>query len=161
MTFTISAIAKSLADYLAPSFPGVTFYEGPNQQGSSLPCLFLQQRYSYIELRQAGRYLRRIGLDLTYLEDYNLPNMQQLYQQAAEALDLVMEIFPYSEGEQNETTLLRTYNREWRIDLDALHYKFELQVWVYLPEEYNPMETMDYHQEVRDETVQPGGNFKG
>lgn len=116
MNFTISTIAKSLADYLTPLFPGVTFYEDPNQQDSKPPMMFLQQRYAHIEPRRNnGYYLRRIGLDLTYLLDYNLPNMQQLYQQAAERLDLLMETFPYSDG--TDTTLLRTYDREWRIDL--------------------------------------------
>lgn len=148
MNFTISTIAQSLAAYLAPSFPGVTFYEGPNQQGTQTPCMFLQQRYSYTKLKYGGRWLRQIGLDLTYLVDYNLPNMQQLYQTAAEALDLVMETFPYTDGTTEGTTLLRTYDREWRIDLDAMHYKFELQVWVELPENSTPMETMDYVPEV-------------
>ena len=46
MNLTVSTISKSLADYLAPSFPGVTFYEDPNQQGTTPPCLCLQQRYS-------------------------------------------------------------------------------------------------------------------
>lgn len=155
MNFTIFTVAKSLASYLAPHFPGVAFYEDPNQQGTNIPCMFLQQRYAYIENRLSGRFLRRIGLDLTYLVDYNLSNMQQLYQQAAERLDILMETFPYSDDISEEVTLLRTYNREWRIDLDAMHYKFELQVWVSLPEAFNPIETMDYHQEVRDETVQP------
>ena len=150
MNFTISTIASSLAAYLAPTMPGVTMHEDPNQQGTHPPCMFLQQRYSYTKLRQNGRWLRQIGLDLTYLEDYNLPNMQQLYQAAAEALDLVMETFPYSDGTTEGTTLLRTYNREWRIDLDALHYKFELQVWVTLPETATPMQTMDYNAEVQD-----------
>lgn len=149
MNFTISTIAKSLADYLAPSFPGVTFYEDPNQQGSKAPMLFLQQRYSYVEPRRNnGYYLRRIGLDLTYLVDYNLPDLQQKYQQAAEQLDLLMETFPYTDG--TETGLLRTYDREWRIDLDALHYKFELQVWVTIPEDNVKMETMDYDERLKD-----------
>lgn len=148
MNFTISTIARSLAAYLAPSFPDVTFYEDPNQQGTTAPCMFLQQRYSYTKLRQGGRWLRQIGLDLTYLVDYNLPNMQQLYQTAAESLDLVMETFPYTDGTTEGTTFLRTYDREWRIDLDAMHYKFELQVWVELPGDFNPMETMDYVPEV-------------
>lgn len=150
MNFTISTLAQSLAAYLAPSFPGVTFFENPNQQGSTTPCMFLQQRYSYIKLKVGSRWLRQIGLDLTYLEDYNLPNMQQLYQQAAEALDLVMETFPYLDGSGDETQLLRTYNREWRIDLDAMHYKFELQVWVELPENGTPMESMDYNETVKE-----------
>lgn len=149
MNFTISTIAKSLADYLAPSFPGVTFYEDPNQQGSKAPMLFLQQRYAYVEPRRNnGYYLRRIGLDLTYLVDYNLPDLQQQYQQAAEQLDLLMETFPYSDGTDN--ALLRTYDREWRIDLDALHYKFELQVWVTIPEETVKMQTMDYDEDLKD-----------
>lgn len=147
MNFTISTIAKSLADYLTPSFPGVTFYEDPNQQDSKPPMMFLQQRYAHIEPRRNnGYYLRRIGLDLTYLLDYNLPNMQQLYQQAAERLDLLMETFPYSDG--TDTTLLRTYDREWRIDLDVLHYKFELQVFVEIQETAVKMQTMDYNEEV-------------
>ena len=162
MNFTISTIAKSLADYLAPSFPGVTFYEDPNQQGSHSPMLFLQQRYSHIT-RETGSnwYLRRIGLDLTYLVDYNLPNMQQLYQSAAEALDLTMETFPYSDGDAEKTILLRTYDREWRIDLDALHYQFELRERVKTPEELIPMRTMDYHEEVFDgnETIYPNGDY--
>ena len=99
-----------------------------------------------MDKRQAGRWLRTIGLDITYLEDYNLPNLQQLYQRVAEVLDLVMETFPYSDG--TDATLLRTYDREWNIDLDALHYKFELRVWVKLPEDFNPMRTMDYKEEV-------------
>lgn len=150
MNFTISTIAQSLAPYLAPFFPGVTLYENPNQQGTQTPCMFLQQRYSYIKVKTSGRFLRQIGLDLTYLVDYNLPNMQQLYQAAAEALDEVMETFPYTDGTTEGTALLRTYNREWRIDLDAMHYKFELQVWVESPQTGTPMESMSYQEDVTD-----------
>ena len=138
MNFTIHTIAKSLANYLASSFPGVTFYEDPNQQGSKAPMMFLQQRYAYVEPRRNnGYYLRRIGLDLTYLVDYNLPDLQQQYQQAAEQLDLLMETFPYTDG--TETGLLRTYDREWNIDLDELHYRFEIRERVKLPGVFNPM----------------------
>lgn len=151
MNFTISTIAKSLADYLAPSFPGVSFFEDPNQQGSTTPCMFLQQRYAYVEPRRNnGYFLRRIGLDLTYLVDYNLPNMQQLYQAAAEQLDLLMEAVPYTDG--TGSTLLRAYDREWRVDLDAMHYQFELQVWVTIPEDSVKMETMDYDERLKDES---------
>lgn len=148
MNFTVSTIAKSLADYLAPVLPGVTFYEDPNQQDSRPPMLFLQSRGSNLT-REAGPYwIRRIRLDLTYLADYNLPNLQQLYQGAAEALDLVMETFPYSDGEG--TARVRTYDREWSVDLDAMHYRFELRERVTLPEAFHPMQTMDYHEEVSD-----------
>ena len=148
MNFTMSTIAQSLASFLAPTFPSVTFYEDPNQQGTNTPCMFLQQRYSNIKLQPSGRWLRTIGLDLTYLEDFNLPNMQQLYQTAAEQLDMVMETFPYTDGTDTQT--LRAYDREWRIDLDALHYQFEIRVLVSLPQDITPMQTMDYKEAVTD-----------
>lgn len=146
MNFTVSTIAASLAAYLSPLFPGVTFYENPNQQGTNPPCMFLQQRYSYMKRRTSGQWLRTIGLDLTYLEAYNLPNMQQLYQAAAETLEMVMDAFPYSDG--TSTTTVLTYDRDSRIDLDAMHYKFELRVIVELPETETPMQTMTYNEEV-------------
>ena len=49
------SIARSLANYLSPVLPGVTFYEDPNQQDSQMPAAFLQQRYSYLERRTGGR----------------------------------------------------------------------------------------------------------
>lgn len=150
MTFTVSNIASSLAGYLAPEFPGVHFYEDPNQQGTKPPCFFLQQRYSHIKPKVGGRFFQKIGLDLTYLVNYNRPDLQRQYQRAAEILDRAMEVFPYREGE--EETLLRAYDREWRIDLDAMHYKFELRVWEGPPREENSMGTLEHHEEVTDGT---------
>lgn len=146
MNFTTATVASSLASYLAAFLPGVVFYPGPNQQGTQTPCMFLQQRYSYITLQPGGRWIRKIGLDLTYLVDYNLPNLQELYLAAAEALDLAMETFPYTDG--GERALLRTHDRQWTIDLDALHCKFELRIRVSQPERENPMESISYHPEV-------------
>lgn len=141
MRFSLSHTAQSLADYLAPHFPNVTFYEDPNQQGSRPPMMFLQQRYARIEKKPSGRYLRTVGLDLTYLEEYSRPDMQRVYQQAAEVLDEVLETFPYSDGE--DTGLVRAYGREWRIDLDAMHYKFELRVFVSPADAGTPMEKIE------------------
>ena len=149
MNFTLNTIAQSLSDYLGPVFPGVTFYEDPNQQGSDAPCMFLQQRYSNLRQVYDNRWMRTIGLDLTYLEDYNRPDLQRRYQQAAEWLDLVMELFPYTD-EMSGTTLLRTYERDWRIDLDARHYKFERRVFVELPVEAVKMREMEYNQTIKE-----------
>lgn len=147
MNFTISTVAKSLADYLAPAFPGVAFYQDPNQQGTAAPCFFLQQTEETLTKETGGYYLRTIGLDLTYLERYNLPNLQQLYQAAAETLDLMLDTFPYTDGE--ETALVRAYDRNWRIDLDAMHYEFEIRERVRIPEDWPKMQTIqDLNEEV-------------
>lgn len=147
MNLTVSTLARSLADYLAPVLHGVTMYEDPNQQGSQPPCMFLQTRYNRLKLEMGGYWLRTLGLDLTYLLDYNLPDLQRQYQAAAEALDLVMETFPYSDGSGKGQALLRTYDREWTVDLDAMHYKFELRERVTLPKPDVPkMQELELHE---------------
>lgn len=153
MNLTVSTISKSLADYLAdylaPILPGVAMYEDPNQQGSQPPCMFLQTRYNRLSKEAGGYWLRTLGIDLVYLLDYNLPNLQQLYQQAGEALDLALETFPYSDGGAGaEPVLLRTYDREWNIDLNELHYKFELRERVNIPEQFVKMQTMDLDEDI-------------
>lgn len=158
MNFTVTTVAQSLADYLAPVLPGVTMFEDPNQQGSTMPAMFLQQRYSYIQKQTDGYYIRRIGLDLTYLEDYNLPDLHQRYLAAAEFLDLVMDTFLYSDGSTLEATRVRAYDREWTADLDALHYKFELRERVTAREAAELMQKMDLTITVKEDTkdVQEG-----
>lgn len=153
MNLTVSTISKSLADYLAAlpdtPFAGVAMYEDPNQQGSQPPCMFLQTRYNRLSKEAGGYWLRTLGIDLVYLLDYNLPNLQQLYQQAGEALDLALETFPYSDGEAGaEPVLLRTYDREWNVDLNELHYKFELRERVNIPEQFVKMQTMDLDEDI-------------
>lgn len=148
MNLSLPAIGRSLAAYLAPLFPDTVFYEDAVRQVQR-PCLFLHQRYGAIRPAGGGRFLRQIGWELTYLADDTLPGRQLRYQQAAETLDIVMETFPYTDGESG-TELIRTYDREWRIDLDAMHYKFELQVWVDVPTDGTPMQTMDYSEDVSD-----------
>ena len=122
MNLTVSTISKSLADYLAPILPGVAMYEDPNQQGSQPPCMFLQVRYGRLTKEMSGFWVRRLGLDLVYLLDYNLPGA--------------------------EPVLLRTYDREWNIDLNELHYKFELRERVNTPEQFAKMQTMDLDEDI-------------
>lgn len=141
MTFSINNVASSLSQYLGPLFPGVTFYQDPVQQSLKTPCAFLQQRSSTIKRRIGSRQYLEIQLDLTYLVDYNLPNMQQLYQQAAAILDENLNSFPYVGDGTGEAVFL-TYDRQWRIDLDALHYNFALHVWEDLAVDNNPMQTL-------------------
>lgn len=150
MNLTVSTLARSLADYLAPVLPGAAMYEDPNQQGSQPPCWFLQTRYNRLKLEMGGYWLRTLGLDLTYLLDYNLPDLQRQYQAAAEVLDLVMETFPYSDGSSEGQVLLRTYDRGWTVDLDAMHYKFELRERVNIPEQFVKMQTMDLDEDIHN-----------
>lgn len=129
MTFTMPALSRSLADYLAPSLPNVSFYADPNQQGTASRALFLRQTNARITSQVGGRFLRRLGLDLVYLEQLNSVDAETRLQAAADVLDQRMETFPYSSGEE-KAVLLRTYERHWEIMDSTLHYKFDLQLWL-------------------------------
>lgn len=153
MTFTIKTIADSIAGHFSTLLSGVTWYEDPNQQGTVCPCAFLQLMSSDVKLRRAGRLLRTLRFDLTYLEDYNLPDLQRRYQEAQEILDLNFETFAYTDGSVDSngvpvSMILRTYNRQASIDLDALHYKFDLQIWLEPEEDKNFMQSLSLILEV-------------
>ena len=149
MNYTVETVAESLSNYLKLFLPKFYFYQDPNQQRTKIPCMFLQQRYSNIKLETGGYYLRTIGLDLTCLEEYNLPDLQRRYQKTAEILDLHMETFPYTDGIQTEPVQMRTYDREWDIDLNELHYRFEIRERVRIPKETIKMQTIEkYNEEV-------------
>lgn len=148
MKFQLEDLIASLAAYLSPYFPDVAFYQDPNQQGTKTPCFFLQQRYANIQKQIGPFWLLRIGLDLTYLENYNLPDLQQRYSKAAGILDPILETFPYWEGGEGKPVRLRTYDRKWDINLDALHYAFEIKERVALPEIVPKMEEIEEYHEV-------------
>ena len=149
MTFTMQDLTRSLAGYLAPDLPRMTFYDNPNQQGTKPPAMFLQRTRAKIALKMGGRFLRQLGLDLICLVDYNQVNMDDQYTRIAETLDELMETFPYSSGEDGKRIFLRTYERNWNIQDDALHYKFDLKLWVTRSEDAVLMRSIQaYHEEV-------------
>ena len=98
MIFTMPALARSLADYLAPSLPDVSFYADPSQQGTASRALFLRQTNARLTKQMGGRFLRRLGLDLVYLEDFNTVDGDSRLQAAADVLDQRLDTFPYSSG---------------------------------------------------------------
>lgn len=145
MTFTVSTLAKSLAEHLSHYLPA-TFYEDPIQQGIDLPAIWLQVRTNEISLRTNGRYLRTLNVTLTYLEQFEQTDLQRKYQEALEILDECMETFQYSDG--TDSCLLRTYNRNGTVNEESANYNFELRVWVYPKNNGIPMQTMTYSEEI-------------
>ena len=130
MRFTMQTLTRSLADYLAPFLPGMTFYDNPNQQGTRMPALFLQRTKAKIAAKTGGRFLRELGLELVCLIDFNQVDMERQYTGVADVLDERLDTFPYRAWVDSGPVLLRTYGRDWYIRDDALHYKFDLKLWV-------------------------------
>lgn len=149
MIFTMPSLSRSLADYLAPELPGVTFYDNPNQQGTKPPAMFLRRTNARIAKKMGERFLRTLGLDLVCLVDFNRVDMDDQYSYTADILDQVLETFPYSSGESRQTALLRTCERKWDVIDSVLHYKFDLKIWVSKAEDAVLMQSIEsYHEEV-------------
>ena len=128
MIFTMPALARSLADYLAPQLPGASFYADPNQQGTKSPALFLRQTFAKISSQPGGLFLRKLGLDLVYLDRFYTVREETRLQAAADVMDQMLEVFPYSAEKGGPVDFIRTYDRHWEITDSTLHYKFELRL---------------------------------
>lgn len=135
MRFTFPALARSLADCLAPDLPGVRFFADPAQQGAKPPMLFLRQTNARITKQMGDRFLRKLGLDLVYLERFNTVDGDSRLQAAADVMDQRLETFPYRSGPEEKAVLLRTHERQWEIADSALHYKFALKLFLTLSED--------------------------
>ncbi len=150
MTFTMPALARSLADYLAPELPGTTFYASPNQQGTRSPALFLRQTTARLSPQSSGVFLRRLGLDLVYQEQFHTVQEDSRLQAAADVMDQLLETFPYSTECGGPPAVLRTYDRHWEITGNALHYKFQLRLRLTRAEDAALMQSIqELNMEVR------------
>lgn len=128
MKMTLSALARALADHLAPALPEVQFLQDPSQQGTKPPAMFLQCRKAGLSAQTGGRCLRRLDMELVYLEDYNRVDMERCYLAAADVLDETLETFPFRDVLETAPVRLRTYQRSWDITGDVLRYQFQLQL---------------------------------
>ena len=150
MIFTMPALSRSLADYLAPELPSASFYADPNQQGTRSPALFLRQTFAKLSPQPGGRLLRRLGLDLVYLDRFYTVREESRLQAAADVMDQTLETFPYSAEKGGETAFLRTYDRRWDIADSTLHYKFELRLRLTRAEDAALMRSIQaLHMEVK------------
>lgn len=137
--FMLALVNGAISDAVKAALPDVTVYDNPSQQGAKLPAVFIRHRGEQkVEDQIGGCWLRKLRYDLCYLERRNLPDLGDRYRRAAEALDLALETIPYPDGKP-----LRAERRNWFVELDGLHYRFDLTVRVRLPHTPIYMENMD------------------
>ena len=133
---SLPTITAALSDFLKNNFPDSTVYNNPNQQNTTLPAWFINfMPSSGIGKQVDNRYLRTLYVDLVYLLDYNLTDLYDQYTGAAEILDENLELFTYVNND--DSYLIRTYERKWNMGLADLHYKFKLDIRVSLSEPDN------------------------
>lgn len=156
----LTMLVQGLTDKLAGLFPGVRIFENPSQQvmnsilddpnGKRLPCFFILARPSSSIKRGINRWFWQPLYELVYLGELYSPTQQQDYLVAAQILDENLETFTAGAG----GPLVRTYNRKWTIELQALHYLLDIKQFVRLPAPQVPfMQTYELNQTVKGDDV--------
>lgn len=150
---TMSGLTSSLADMLAAAFPDAAIYANPNQQGTEVPCWFINYVPSNKLVRDVGRhFFREIMVDLVYELEYNRVDLFDRYLEAAEIVDDALVRLPYKFGDGSELPL-QIKEREWKVSNDALHYQFKIKARV-IKERVDPVKMQEI--ESLTETMKEG-----
>lgn len=140
MIFALTQLLDSIGGALKESYPDISVYSNPNQQGTDIPCFFIFFMPTETENRMGRRYMRNIGIDVVYLVEKNDPDAHDQLVAVADQLDFSLEFISYGNGK------LRTFDREWKIDDGELHYQFTIKATVSYPDDTPSIESMESYK---------------
>lgn len=142
MTFTLEEIINSLAGVIKEQYPAYPVYASPNQQGTNYPCFFIFSMPSSSETHVGNRQMRDLGIDIVFVQQRNITDRNTQIYEVAEYLDEKLELFPYCSAE-GDTAMLRTFERQWQLEDDELHYQFHIRQRISFPVNENQMWRME------------------
>ncbi|MFR3729171.1 DUF6838 family protein [Lacrimispora sp.] len=140
MIFALTQLLDSIGGALKESYPDISVYSNPNQQGTDIPCFFIFFMPTETENRMGRRYMRNIGIDVVYLVEKNDPDAHDQLVAVADQLDFALEFISYGNGK------LRTFDREWKIDDGELHYQFTIKATVSYLDDTPSIESMESYK---------------
>lgn len=136
MNFTLENLLQSIGNKLKEIYPDTPVYTNPNQQGTKTPCFFIFFMPMEMEPRVGRRMLRKIGIDVVYITERNIPDAYDIMNLVGDMLDFELEFIPYADpyADGEEIYKLRTFDREWKMDDGELHYQFYVKPVVSTPD---------------------------
>lgn len=140
MIFTLERLLDSICGVLKENYPDIPTYSNPSKQGTSVPCFFVFFMPTDTENRIGRRFMRNIGIDIVYLVENSDPDIYDQMIYVADRLDFILEFIPCEDGK------LRTYDREWKIDEDELHYQFTVKAVVSYPDNTPRIESAESYE---------------
>lgn len=147
MIFSIPNLIGSIASQLDGKFPNIPVYADTNQQGTDYPCFFVFLMDPTIEDEIDTRRRRNIGVDIVYVQQRNMPDIDSNNAAMIEALDELFDTVEYfepvDEGETPEPVPLHCFENAAHITDDDLHYQFRIKVRVSREYTPTPMQEMD------------------
>ncbi len=142
MIFTLQCVSDSLAGVLKAGYPDYPVYGSPVPQGADPPCFFIFFMPSTIEGQVDERYMRDLGVDIVFVQERCIVDGNARILEVAEYLDGALELFPYHDG-SGGTALVRTFERQWKIEDGELHYQSHIKQRVAVPRDTIRMQEME------------------
>lgn len=149
MIYSIEYMIRSVAARLRSAFPGVDIHDSPTQQKSGYPCFYIFLRPSDIRDQLSARDMRNVSLDVVYVQERNTPDANTELYGIADTLDELLDVVPYSDGSDEDPVPLHTYERDYSIDDQELHYRLRISQRVSRPVEHIPMQTEETDVQVK------------
>lgn len=138
-------------------------YVSPNVQDTELPCFFI----NFIPVTGIGNlqvgeefYLMKYMVDISYVRQQNEPNLYLTYMDTMSILDVNFPFIPFKYTDDSgveHTVPVRTYEREYKINRDALHYQFKLELQTYLTNDNEANLIESYEREIDVQMVGDDG----
>ena len=142
MIFALNNILDSLAGVLKNQYPDYPVYGSPNRQGTQFPCFFIFFMPADLDGQVGGLFIRDLGIDIIFVQQMNVYNGNEQILKIAEYLDESLELFSYVDG-SGASSFIRTFERQWKIEDEELHYQFHIRQRISVPRRIYPMKEME------------------
>ncbi|MEY8339080.1 DUF6838 family protein [Lachnospiraceae bacterium 62-35] len=141
MIFSSQNIMKSLSKLLQERYPAYPVYTILNRQEMTYPCFILSLISSTLENQIGNRLFCNLCMEIVFVQQHGSASGEEEITDIIDCLDEVLELIPYSDGES--TALIRSYERQWRIENEELHYQFHIKNRMSLVEKENLMKELE------------------
>lgn len=138
-TYNIMNLLEGLAEVLSQQ--GYDIYISNRQQGVTTPCFFITMMSDDFAVEMGRMSMDTLRLDIVFLQDPNIVNAMEGVYNVLQFLNENLETIPYTDNE--ETTLVRTYERSSQIHELDLHYHITFKNRIYLAEDTTKMKTLE------------------
>jgi len=141
MTLTLSALFDSIAAVLTSHF-SVPVYASPTQQATVYPCFFLTLMPSSTTPQVYDAMMREINIDVTYIQQRNVPNGNAELRDVVDFLDENLALIPYTD-EDGETGYIHCLTRDYSIEDQEMHYKIRVKQRLISERDETLMQTLE------------------
>ena len=144
MIVTSSMLHSACAALIHAVDPGVEVYDNPTPQKVTFPAWWVLHSSNEMEHEPCGRYWLVFSIELVYIyaKDSNDSRLFDRYYTMADALSANCDFITLTDGVETQT--IHTYQHNWRVERDGLHFSLQIRLRASKPRAKKPvMQTIE------------------